>query len=158
MQPIKPCLWFDRDGEDAARFYTGLFPNSEITTVSHYTDAGPLPAGTAMLIEFTLDGRPFQALNGGPEYQHSPAVSFAITCADADEVDRYWTALTADGGEEVQCGWCTDRFGISWQVVPAGIEELLSDPDPARVARAMQAMFGMKKLDLAAMRAAADAA
>jgi len=116
----------------------------------------PFPAGTVMLVEFTLDGQRYQALNGGPEYAFTEAVSFSIPCKDAAEVDRYWSSLTAHGGEEGRCGWLKDRFGVSWQVVPDGLGALLGDPDPARAQRALQAMFGMRKLDLAAMSAAAD--
>ena len=155
MPQITPYLWFDTEGLDAAKFYTSIFPNSEITNVSYYGDAGPREAGMVLTVEFTLDGKPFAALNGGPEFPFTEAVSFMITCKDQAEADYYWDHLT-DGGEESQCGWCKDRFGVSWQVVPEGFVELVTDPDPARANRAMQAMFGMKKLDLAVLRAAAD--
>lgn len=154
---IAPCLWFNGEAEEAATFYTSIFPNSRILAVSRYGEGAPFPAGTALMVEFALDGRRFQALNGGGGRPHSEAISLSVACVDAAEVDRYWTALTTDGGKEVQCGWLTDRFGISWQVVPNGLEALIADPEPARAARAMEAMLGMKKLDLAAMRAAADA-
>jgi predicted 3-demethylubiquinone-9 3-methyltransferase (glyoxalase superfamily) len=156
-QKITPNLWFDTEAEEAANFYVSLFPNSRIVNVSHYTEAGPREAGTVMTVEFELDGQRFVGINGGPEFTFDEAVSFQIDCETQDEVDSYWERLT-DGGEESQCGWLKDRYGLSWQVTPAGIEELFADPDPARAERAMQAMLGMRKLDLAAMRAAADGA
>jgi len=154
---ITPNLWFDTEAEEAANFYVSLFPNSRIVNVSHYTEAGPREAGMVMTVEFELDGQRFVGINGGPEFTFDEAVSFQIDCETQDEVDSYWERLT-DGGEESQCGWLKDRYGLSWQVTPAGIEELFADPDPARAERAMQAMLGMRKLDLAAMRAAADGA
>jgi predicted 3-demethylubiquinone-9 3-methyltransferase (glyoxalase superfamily) len=154
---ITPCLWFDGQAEDAAKFYVSLFPNSTITDVSHYGPDMPMPEGTALTVAFELDGRPFTALNGGPEYSFTEAVSFQWSCKDQAEVDKYWDALT-DGGEEGPCGWCKDRFGLSWQIIPTRMIELLQDPDPGRSQRAMQAMMGMKKLDVAALEAAADAA
>jgi predicted 3-demethylubiquinone-9 3-methyltransferase (glyoxalase superfamily) len=157
MQKITPCLWFDTEGEEAAEFYTSVFPNSRILEVSRYGEAGPRPAGTVLTVEFELDGQHFTALNGGPEFTFDEAISFQVACDDQDEVDYYWDTLTA-GGEESQCGWLKDRFGVSWQIVPTALPELLADPDPARAQRAMQAMLGMKKIDIAAIRAAADAA
>ena len=154
---IVPNLWFDTQAEEAARFYTSVFTNSRITRVSHYGEAGPRPAGLVLAVEFELDGQPFLALNGGPEFTFSEAVSFAVPCATQEEADAFWEVL-GDGGEEGQCGWLKDRFGLSWQVVPDGVDDLLADPDPQRAARAMQAMLGMRKLDVAAMRAAADGA
>ncbi|HXS43313.1 MAG TPA: VOC family protein [Solirubrobacteraceae bacterium] len=154
---ITPNLWFDTEAEEAANFYVSLFPNSRIVNVSHYTEAGPREAGMVMTVEFELDGQRFVGINGGPEFTFDEAVSFQIDCETQDEVDSYWERLT-DGGEESQCGWLKDRYGLSWQVTPAGMEELFADPDPARAERAMQAMLGMRKLDLAAMRAAADGA
>jgi predicted 3-demethylubiquinone-9 3-methyltransferase (glyoxalase superfamily) len=156
VSKIAPCLWFNGEAEEAAKFYVSLFPDSAILSVSHYGDGAPFPAGTAMMVEFQLAGQRIQALNGGPQFTFSEAVSLSIDCKDAAEVDRYWNALGGDGGEEGPCGWLKDRFGVSWQVVPAGLGDLIADPDPARARRALQAMFGMKKLDLAAMRAAAD--
>jgi predicted 3-demethylubiquinone-9 3-methyltransferase (glyoxalase superfamily) len=157
---ISPCLWFNGQAEDAARLYVSLFPDSRIDRVSRYGADQSLPVsfpeGTALMVEFTLAGRHFQALNGGPQFPHSEAISFSISCRDAQEVDRYWSALTANGGAEGQCGWLKDRFGVSWQVVPEGLGELISDRDPGRARRALQAMLGMEKLDLAAMRRAAD--
>jgi predicted 3-demethylubiquinone-9 3-methyltransferase (glyoxalase superfamily) len=157
LSPIVPNLWFDTQAEEAAAFYCSVFPNSRVVSVARYTEAGPGPAGSVMTVDFELDGQRFVGINGGPEFPFTEAVSFQITCADQEEVDRYWTALT-DGGEESQCGWLTDRFGLSWQVVPGGMEELFADPDPQRARRAMEAMLGMRKLDIAALRAAADGA
>ena len=157
MPTITPNLWFDTQGEEAAEFYVSIFPNSKITNVTHYTAAGPRPAGSVMTVDFVLDGQPFTAINGGPQFTFDEAVSLLINCGDQKEVDYYWDKLT-DGGQEVQCGWLKDKFGLSWQVVPPGMDEILADPDLARGQRAMQAMFGMKKLDVAALRAAADQA
>jgi predicted 3-demethylubiquinone-9 3-methyltransferase (glyoxalase superfamily) len=152
---IAPCLWFDGQAEEAANFYVSLFPDSAILAVSRFGDGAPFPAGTVMVVEFQLAGQRFQALNGGPQYKFSEAVSLSIDCKDAAEVDHYWDALTQGGGEEGQCGWLKDRFGVSWQVVPAGLEALITDPDQDRAQRALRAMMAMKKLDLAAMRTAA---
>jgi predicted 3-demethylubiquinone-9 3-methyltransferase (glyoxalase superfamily) len=154
-QKIVPNLWFDTEAEEAAEFYTSVFKDSRIVSVARYTEAGPRAAGTVMTVEFELDGQRFVAINGGPQFKFDEAVSFQINCADQDEVDYYWDRLTA-GGEESQCGWLKDRYGLSWQVVPAGMEELFGDPDPERARRAMQAMLGMRKLDVAALRSAAD--
>ncbi len=157
---IAPCLWFNGDAEDAARFYVSVFPDSSLGAISRYGEGSPFPQpfppGTALVVEFTLAGQRFQALNGGPQFPHSEAISLSIACRDAAEVDHYWNSLTAGGGSEGPCGWLKDRFGVSWQVVPDGLDALMSDPDPRRVARAARAMMGMKKLDLAAMRTAAD--
>ncbi|MEA2245886.1 MAG: hypothetical protein QOH46_415 [Solirubrobacteraceae bacterium] len=155
QQKITPNLWFDTQAEEAANFYVTVFKNSRIVDLTRYTDAGPREAGMVMTIEFELDGQRFVGINGGPKFTFDEAVSFAITCEDQDEVDYYWEKLT-DGGEEGPCGWLKDRFGLSWQVVPTGMEEMLNDPDPARAQRAMQAMLGMRKLDIAALRSAAD--
>ena len=157
MPKITPCLWFDTQGEEAARFYTSIFPNSRIVDVAHYGEAGPREAGTVMVVRFELDGQELVALNGGPEFTFDEAISFQIDCADQDEVDRYSEALT-DGGEQGPCGWVKDRFGLSWQVVPKRMIELLSDPDEAKAQRAMAAMLEMRKIDIAAVEAAADAA
>ena len=157
MPRITPNLWMDTEGLEAAEFYCSIFPNSKINFVSHYTEAGPREAGMVLTVDFELDGQPFTIINGGPQFTFDEAVSFEISCADQAEVDHYWDTLT-EGGEESQCGWLKDRFGLSWQVVPAGWEALLNDGDPARAERAMAAMFGMKKLDLAALEAAADGA
>jgi len=148
MPAIKSCLWFHADAEEAAKFYVSLFPNS---MVGHVMRAG----GTAIAVEFLLDGRPFMALNGRQESAFTDAVSFVVPCESQGDVDRYWDALVR-GGEEGQCGWLKDRFGVSWQVVPNELGALLGDPDPAKASRAMQAMLGMKKLDVAALRRARD--
>ncbi|MFD6435962.1 VOC family protein [Streptomyces venezuelae] len=155
MPTITPSLWFDLRGEEAANFYVSVFPNSQITSISYYGEGGPRPAGTVLTVEFVLDGRPYTALNGGPDFTFNEAVSFQIFCADQDEIDHYWSRLS-EGGEEGPCGWLKDKFGLSWQVVPTVLNELLTDPDTERAQRAMQAMLGMKKLDVAALRAAAD--
>jgi predicted 3-demethylubiquinone-9 3-methyltransferase (glyoxalase superfamily) len=155
MPSITPNLWFDTEAEEAAKFYCSVFPNSKITAVSHYGDAGPREAGMVLTVEFELDGQRFTGINGGPEFTFDEAVSFLIDCKDQAEVDFYWEKLS-EGGEESQCGWLKDRFGVSWQVVPSRMAELLTDPDSARANRAMQAMLGMKKIDLAAIEAAAN--
>jgi predicted 3-demethylubiquinone-9 3-methyltransferase (glyoxalase superfamily) len=155
MPRITPFLWFDTEAEEAAEFYCSIFPNSKITAVSHYTEAGPRPAGMVMTVSFVLDGQEFTALNGGPNFTFNEAISLLINCADQDEVDYYWDKL-GDGGQELDCGWVKDRYGLAWQVTPTGMMDILSSDDPARVQRAMQAMFTMKKLDLAVLQAAAD--
>jgi predicted 3-demethylubiquinone-9 3-methyltransferase (glyoxalase superfamily) len=155
QQKITPNLWFDTESEEAAAFYTSIFKNSRIVSVAHYTEAGPRPAGTVMTVEFELDGQRFVAINGGPQFKFDEAVSFQITCETQDEIDYYWDSLV-EGGEEGPCGWLKDRYGLSWQVTPTGMEELFSDPDPERANRAMQAMLAMKKLDIAALQSAAD--
>jgi len=157
MPSITPFLWFDTEAEEAAEFYCSIFPNSKITTVTHYTEGAPREAGMVMTVSFVLDGQEFTGLNGGPEFTFNEAVSFHINCADQAEVDYYWEKLT-EGGQEVQCGWLKDRYGVSWQVVPAGFEDVFAGNDPGRAERAMKAMLGMKKLDLAALQAAADGA
>jgi len=153
---ITPNLWFDTEAEAAADFYVSVFPNSKITNVTRYGDAGPRPAGMVLTVEFELDGQPYTAINGGPQFTFDEAISLLITCADQDEVDYYWDRLS-DGGEEGPCGWLKDKFGLSWQVCPGGMAEVLNDPDPERAQRAMKAMLGMKKIDVAALAAAADA-
>ncbi|MEU7075225.1 VOC family protein [Streptomyces narbonensis] len=155
MPRITPNLWFDTQGKEAAEFYCSVFPNSEIKNVSHYGEAGPRPAGTVLTVDFVLDGTRFTAINGGPQFTFDEAVSFLIDCADQGEVDYYWNKLS-EGGQEGPCGWVKDKFGLSWQVVPSVLEELLSDPDEARAQRAMKAMLAMGKLDVAALLAAAD--
>jgi predicted 3-demethylubiquinone-9 3-methyltransferase (glyoxalase superfamily) len=157
MPRITPNLWFDTESEQAAEFYVSVFPNSKIKLISHYGEAGPRPAGTVLTVDFTLDGQEFTAINGGPEFKFDEAISFLIQCADQEEIDYYWTRLS-DGGEEGPCGWLKDRYGLSWQVVPANLGELMSDPDQGRRDRAMAAVFSMKKLDVAAIWAAADQA
>jgi predicted 3-demethylubiquinone-9 3-methyltransferase (glyoxalase superfamily) len=155
MPKLTPCLWFDTEGEEAARFYTSLFPNSRIVDVAHYGEAGPRDAGTVMAVRFELDGQEFVALNGGPEFTFDEAISFQIDCGDQAEVDRYWEALS-DGGEQSQCGWLKDRFGLSWQVVPRRLFELLGDPDRVKAQRVMAAMLQMRKLELAPLEEAAQ--
>jgi predicted 3-demethylubiquinone-9 3-methyltransferase (glyoxalase superfamily) len=158
MPSIIPNLWFDTEAQEAAEFYVSVFPNSAITAVTHYSDAGPREAGMVLTVEFELDGQKFVGINGGPEFTFDEAVSFQVDCADQAEVDHYWDALLAGGGEESQCGWLKDRFGLSWQICPDRMAEFLNDPDPARAERAMKAMLGMRKLDIAALEAAADGA
>jgi predicted 3-demethylubiquinone-9 3-methyltransferase (glyoxalase superfamily) len=153
-QPFTTCLWFDTEGEEAANFYTSVFKDSKIGSISRYNEAGPRPAGTVITVEFELNGQKFLALNGGPEFRFNEAISFQIPCADQDEVDYYWDRLTAGGGEESDCGWLKDKYGLSWQVVPTALFELLSDPDPVKAQRATKAMLSMKKLDIAALRTA----
>jgi predicted 3-demethylubiquinone-9 3-methyltransferase (glyoxalase superfamily) len=151
MQKVTTFLWFDNQAEEAAKFYTSLLPNSRIVEVSRYGEGAPQPKGTAMVVAFTLDGQEYHALNGGPHYQLTPAVSLAVKCDTQEEVDRLWAALTADGGEPVQCGWLKDRYGLSWQIVPTALPRLLQDPDPEKAKRVMQAMLQMVKLDVAAL-------
>jgi predicted 3-demethylubiquinone-9 3-methyltransferase (glyoxalase superfamily) len=157
MQKISPCLWYDTQGEEAARFYVSVFKNSEILDISYYPEGSPYPAGTAMVVDFVLDGVEFQALNGGPEYHFSEAISLSVSAETQDEVDELWEKLTSDGGEPGPCGWLKDRYGLSWQIVPRVLSELLGDPDKAKAGRVMQAMMAMGKLDIAALRAAYDA-
>lgn len=155
MPNIVPNLWFDTEAEQAAEFYVSIFPNSRVLKALRYTEAGPGVPGTVVTVEWELDGQRFVGINGGPQFPFTEAVSFQIDCKDQAEVDHYWERLT-DGGEEVQCGWLKDRYGVSWQVVPEGLAELFDDPDPDRAKRATEAMLAMKKLDIAALRAAAD--
>jgi predicted 3-demethylubiquinone-9 3-methyltransferase (glyoxalase superfamily) len=156
QQRITPNLWFDTGAEEAAAFYTSVFKNSRVVSVARYPEGAPREAGMVMTVEFELDGQRFVGINGGPEFKFDEAVSFQINCADQDEVDYYWDRLS-DGGEEGPCGWLKDRFGLSWQVVPEGMEELFNDPDPERARRAMAAMLKMSKLDAAELRRAAEA-
>lgn len=158
MPNITPFLWFDNQAEAAADFYVGIFPNSRIGAVSRTPEGGRGEPGGVMVVEFFLDGQRFTALNGGPAFNFTEAVSFVVPAKDQAEVDHYWEKLTADGGEAGRCGWLKDRFGVSWQVVPDGLSALLGDPDRGRAQRAIEAMFTMSKLDLDAMRQAADAA
>jgi predicted 3-demethylubiquinone-9 3-methyltransferase (glyoxalase superfamily) len=155
MPAITPNLWFDTQGEEAAEFYCSIFPNSKITNVIHHGEAGPGPAGTVLTVDFVLDGQEYTAINGGPQFTFNEAVSLLINCEDQEEVDYYWAKLT-DGGQEGPCGWLKDRYGLSWQVCPIALIDLVNDPDPQRSKRAMEAMFQMKKLDIAALQAAAD--
>jgi len=157
MQTITPCLWFDTEGEEAAEHYTSIFPNSRITEVTRYGSAGPRAEGTVMTVTFQLDGHEFVALNGGPEFRFNEAVSFQVLCEDQEEVDRYWEQLGA-GGEEGPCGWLKDRYGLSWQIVPRRLNELVSDPDREKSQRAMAAMLEMRKIDIEELERAASAA
>lgn len=154
-QKIVPNLWFDTEAEQAVGFYTAVFPNSRIVNVTRYSEGGPRPAGMVMTVEFELNEQRFIGINGGPQFTFDEAVSFQITCETQEEVDYYWERLT-EGGQEGSCGWLKDRYGLSWQVVPIGMEDSLNDPDRERAERAMRAMMGMSKLDLAALRRAAD--
>jgi predicted 3-demethylubiquinone-9 3-methyltransferase (glyoxalase superfamily) len=156
MPKITPWLWFDTEGEEAASFYVSIFPKSRITDISRSGSAGPRPEGTVMTVSFELDGLQFVALNGGPEFTFNEAISFQVDCKDQDEVDLYWSKL-AEGGEEGPCGWLKDKFGVSWQIVPAALPRLLGDPDPARAQRAMKAMLSMKKIEIEELERAAAA-
>lgn len=161
LKRIAPCLWFDDQAEEAANFYVSIFSNSRIVDISRYPEAGQeihgRKPGSVMVVAFELDGHPFSALNGGPVFQFNEAISLQVNCRTQEEVDHYWDKLTAGGDERAQqCGWLKDRYGVSWQVVPGGMVEMRQDPDPARRNRAMAAMMQMKKLDLAALRRAAD--
>jgi predicted 3-demethylubiquinone-9 3-methyltransferase (glyoxalase superfamily) len=159
MRTPYPCLWFDGNAEEAARFYTSLLPDSRVDKVWLSPSETPSgPAGMVLTVDFSLAGQRFQGLNGGPHFTFTEAVSFVIECEDQAEVDRLWDALAADGGEPGPCGWIKDRFGLSWQVVPRRLNELVADPDPGRARRAMEAMLGMGKLDVAELERAADAA
>ena len=154
MKGLTPCLWFDTEGEEAATLYTSVFPNSKIREVARYGEAGPRPAGTVMTVSFELNGQRFLALNGGPDFKFNEAISFQIDCEDQEEVDRYWSKLS-EGGEEGPCGWLKDRFGVSWQVVPTRLPELLGDADRAKAQRVMAAMLKMKKIQIDELEAAA---
>ncbi len=152
---ITPNLWFDTQAEEAADFYISVFKSGRIVSVTHYPENAPRPAGMVMTVEFEVEGQRFVGINGGPEFTFDEAVSFQITCEDQDEIDYYWEKL-AEGGGHGPCGWLKDRFGLSWQVVPKGMDDVFSDPDPAKAARAMQAMLGMSKIDVAALKRAAE--
>jgi predicted 3-demethylubiquinone-9 3-methyltransferase (glyoxalase superfamily) len=157
MREITPCLWFDTEGEEAAKLYTSIFPNSKITDVAYHGSAGPRPEGTVLTVSFELDGQKFLALNGGPEFTFSEAISFQVFCESQDEVDMYWNKLS-DGGQEGPCGWLKDRFGLSWQIVPVRLTELLQDPDREKSQRVMAAMMEMGKIDVEGLERAAAAA
>ena len=148
---LTTCLWFDGQAEVAANTYTSIFTDSKLGRVSRYTEAGPGPAGTVMAVEFELNGQKFVALNGGPQFTFDEAISFQIPCADQDEVDYYWNTLT-EGGQEVACGWLKDKYGLSWQVIPTVLIDLISDPDPEKAKRTTEAMLAMTKLDIAALQ------
>ena len=155
MPKQTPCLWFDGQAEQAALHYTSIFPNSEILGVTRYTSDTPGPEGDVMTVEFSLDGQRYVGLNGGPQFSFTEAISFQIHCETQDEIDYYWSKLTADGGQESQCGWLKDKFGLSWQVTPRQLIDLTTSDDPAQNARVFAAMMQMKKIDIAALEAAA---
>ena len=159
-QKITPCLWFDTQAEEAAKFYVGIFKNSRIVNVSRFPDAGKeiqgKNVGSVMVVEFEIEGQTFTALNGGPQFTFDEAVSFQVMCETQEEIDYYWSKLTADGGAEVQCGSLKDKFKLSWQVVPSIVPKLMSSGDPAKSARVMNAFMKMKKLDMAALQKAAE--
>ena len=155
MQEIFPCLWFNGQAEEAMNFYMAIFESAKVTDVLRCGDAGPGPKGAVLTCTFELDGQRFMALNGGPQYQFTPAISIVVMCETQTEVDHHWDRLL-DGGKAVQCGWLTDRYGVSWQIVPTVLPRLLQDKDPARATRAVQAMMKMVKLDIAVILRAAD--
>jgi predicted 3-demethylubiquinone-9 3-methyltransferase (glyoxalase superfamily) len=153
MQKITPFLWFDGKAEEAMNFYTSIFKNSKVGKVSRYGEAGPGPKGTVMVATFELDGQEFLALNGGPQFTFSPAISFVVNCGTQEEVDQFWDKLSA-GGSTQACGWLKDKFGVSWQIVPTALGQLLSDPDPVKSSRVMQAMLQMTKIDIEKLKRA----
>jgi predicted 3-demethylubiquinone-9 3-methyltransferase (glyoxalase superfamily) len=155
MHKINPFLWFDGNAEEAANYYVSIFKNSKISNIERYGDAGPGPKGSVMIVNFELDRQPFIALNGGPEFKFTPAISFLVNCEDQAEVDRLWNRLT-EGGKEVQCGWLQDRFGVSWQIVPKLFFELMKDQDPAKSQRVFKAMMKMVKMDIETLKRAYD--
>jgi predicted 3-demethylubiquinone-9 3-methyltransferase (glyoxalase superfamily) len=155
IQKITPFLWFNNQAEEAMNFYVSVFKDSKVLSISRYGEGAPVPAGTVMTANFLIEGQQFTALNGGPVFSFTPAISFVIHCTTQAEVDHYWETLTK-GGEEVQCGWLKDKFGVSWQVVPEALGRLLNNPDPNKAQRAMQAMFAMKKIDISQLQEAAD--
>jgi predicted 3-demethylubiquinone-9 3-methyltransferase (glyoxalase superfamily) len=157
MQKITPCLWFDTEGEEAAEFYTSIFPSSRIVEVTRYGSAGPRAEGSVMTVSFELDGQRFIALNGGPDFTFNEAISLEVDCDSQDEVDSYWNALT-EGGEEGPCGWLKDRYGVSWQIVPKVLTQLISDPDQEKGQRVMAAMLQMRKIEIAELEKAAAGA
>ena len=156
MRKLRPCLWFDTEGEAAARFYTSVFPNSDILEVTRYGSAGPRPEEMVMTVTFELDGQKFIALNGGPGFTFNEAISFEVSCESQEEVDRFWSTLS-EGGEEGPCGWLKDRFGVSWQIVPTRLEELITDPDQEKAQRVMAAMLKMRKIEIDELERAAAA-
>ena len=156
MQKITPFLWFDNQAEEAVNFYVSVFKNSKVGTIARYGDSGPGPKGSVMTIAFELDGQNFTALNGGPHFKFTEAISLVVNCANQEEVDYFWEKLTADGGQEVQCGWLKDKYGLSWQVVPKILPELVQSGDPKKSERVMKALMQMKKLDVAKLLEAAE--
>ena len=157
MQKIVPFLWFDKEAEEAVTFYVSIFKNSIITSVSRYGEAGPGPKGSVMTMQFELEGQKFIALNGGPQYKFTPAISLFVNCTTQAEVDELWDKLAADGGFQ-QCGWVQDRYGLSWQIVPTILMELMRDKDPKKSQAVMKAMLGMQKLDIAGLKKAYETA
>lgn len=155
MNKISPFLWFETQAEEAANFYVSVFPGSRIVSTSRYGDAGPGPKGSVMTVEFELEGQTFIALNGGPQFRFNEAVSFSVDCDSQEEVDAYWDKLTADGGEPGPCGWLKDKYGLSWQINPRILGQLLSDPDPAKAKRVMEAMLQMSKIEIPVLQRAA---
>jgi len=153
MKNITPFLWFDNQAEEAARFYTSIFPDSKIENIAHYGDAGPGPKGTVMTVSFKLRGQPFLALNGGPQFKFTEAVSFVVNCEDQEEIDEYWEQLSA-GGQPMPCGWVKDKYGLTWQVTPTIMGELMTSKDPEKSKRVMQAMMPMTKLDIETLKRA----
>jgi predicted 3-demethylubiquinone-9 3-methyltransferase (glyoxalase superfamily) len=154
MQKIVTNLWFDREAEEAAKFYTSIFENSKIVDVSHFGEAGPRPAGMVLTVDFELEGQRFTALNGGPEFRFTEAISLLVNCETQDEVDELWEKLSEGGGEKGPCGWLKDRYGLSWQIVPTVLGELLQDPDKEKADRVMAAMLQMQKLDIDGLKRA----
>lgn len=157
MQKITPYLWFNDNAEEAMQFYTSIFKNSKILNVTRYGEAGPGPSGTLMTATFVLEGQQFMVLNGGPEFKFTEAISFLVDCKTQEEVDTLWEKLS-DGGEEGPCGWLKDKFGVSWQIIPTALGELMNDPDPVKAQNVMKAMLQMKKIDIAALQAAYETA
>lgn len=155
-QKITPFLWFDNNAEAAAQFYTSIFKNSKILAVSRYGDAGPGPKGSVMVVKFQIAGQEVTALNGGPRFTFSEAFSFVVSCDNQKEIDEYWSKLTAGGGEESMCGWLKDKFGFSWQIIPANLGQLMGQKDPKKANRVMRALLKMRKLDIAALEQAAE--
>ena len=153
MQKINPFLWFDGNAEEAAKFYTSIFKNSKIHTISRYGDAGPGPKGTAMVVTFELEGQQFLALNGGPQFKFTPALSLFVNCETQQEVDELWEKLS-EGGRKDRCGWLQDKYGVSWQIIPTTLGQLMADPDPKKSSRVMQAMLQMDKIDIARLQQA----
>jgi len=156
MQKITPFLWFDNQAEEAANFYCSVFKNSKVGTVSRYGDSGPGPKGSVMTVAFELDGQHFTALNGGPIFKFTEAISLVVNCEDQEEIDYFWEKLSADGGKEVECGWLKDKYGLCWQVVPKILGELIQSDDPKKSERVMKALMQMKKLDVAKLKQAAE--
>jgi len=158
MQKITPFLWYDNQAEEAANFYVSIFKNAKVLGLTRYGEAGPGPKGSVLTAAFELEGEKFTALNGGPQFKFTEAISFVVNCETQEEVDYYWEKLTADGGAESQCGWLKDKYGLSWQVVPTILPELLQEKDPEKSNRIVQALMQMKKLDIAALKRAAEEA